>query len=316
MSFDVLLLTSLYDFSADMVALRLKEIDSAYLRINREDLAEHRLTINPLEPSLSVARNGELLGTSKSLKAIWFRQPVFLRNTPPKPLSPEEQLVRSQWTAFLRSLSIFEEIRWMNWPQATYLAESKPYQLLKASQLGFRVPPTYVGNDSHLFKQKLVNPVIVKSLDTILIREGSDSIFTYTTGCDIEGLTDESVGAAPLIVQQCIEPKVDCRITVIGDCIWAVKILENGEALNGDWRKVPKERLQYVDFDLPPKINESCKLLVRRLGLSFGAIDLLETEENFVFLEINPTGEWGWLSNDQRKIDLAIAKWLAHGDSK
>ena len=197
MSFEVLLLTSKYDFSADMVALRLKEMGANYLRINREGLADYRLTINPVEPSLSVVRNGKLVGTSKSLKAIWFRQPVFLRNTPPNPLSSEDQLVRSQWTAFLRALSVFEEVRWMNWPQATYLAESKPYQLLKASRCGFRVPSTYVGNDSHLFKQKLVNPVIVKSLDTILIRQGNDSIFTYTTECDVNELTDESVGSAP-----------------------------------------------------------------------------------------------------------------------
>lgn len=72
MSFEVLLLTSLYDFSADMVALRLKEINTTYLRINREGLADYRLTINPVEPSLSVARNGKLIGTTKSLKAIWF----------------------------------------------------------------------------------------------------------------------------------------------------------------------------------------------------------------------------------------------------
>ncbi|MDD5065108.1 MAG: RimK-like protein [Phycisphaerae bacterium] len=315
MSFEVLLLTSLYDFSADMVVLRLKDLEISCARVNREDLPNYRFTVDPVKPSLSVVRNGELLGTSKSLRAIWFRQPVFLRNTPPNPLSSEDQLLRSQWSAFLRALSIFEGIRWMNWPQATYLAESKPYQLMVAWQCGFKVPSTLVGNDCEQFKKQLANPVIVKSLDTVLIREGNDCLFTYTTECDVNELTDESIASAPLIVQQCIEPKVDCRITVVGDHVWAVRILEDGIPVKGDWRKVPKERLQYIDFDLPLEVKESCKNLVRKLGLAFGAIDLLETGDDFVFLEINPTGEWGWLNSDKRCIDLAVAEWLARGNS-
>jgi glutathione synthase/RimK-type ligase-like ATP-grasp enzyme len=36
--------------------------------------------------------------------------------------------------------------------------------------------------------------------------------------------------------------------------------------------------------------------LVRRLGLEFGAIDLLLTPQgDYVFLEINPNGQWLWL---------------------
>ena len=314
MNLEVLLLTSLHDFSADMVALRLKELGIGYTRINREDLHEYRFTVNPVEPTLLVSQNCTVIGTSEYLRAIWFRQPVFLRNTPPKPLSPENQLMRSQWTAFLRSLSVFEGIRWMNRPQATYLAESKPYQLMKASQCGFKVPTTLVGNDYSQFKEQMVNPIVVKSLDTILIREGSDCLFTYTTEADLNELTDEYVSSVPFIVQQCIEPKVDCRITVIGDCIWPVRILENGKPVKGDWRKVPKDRLQYIDFDLPLEVEESCKMLVKNLGLSFGAIDLIESYDSFVFLEINPTGEWGWLNSEERCIDLAVAKWLALGD--
>lgn len=35
----------------------------------------------------------------------------------------------------------------MNDPSATYLAESKPYQLAVANELGFKVPRTMVTND-------------------------------------------------------------------------------------------------------------------------------------------------------------------------
>ena len=34
------------------------------------------------------------------------------------------------------------------------------------------------------------------------------------------------------------------------------------------------------------------------IGLKYGAIDLIETPNgDFVFLEVNPSGQWGWISD-------------------
>ncbi len=51
--------------------------------------------------------------------------------------------------------------------------------------------------------------------------------------------------------------------------------------------------------------------LMRMLGLAFGAIDLVETADGFLFLEINPTGEWGFLMKQHQQLDAVIAQWLA-----
>ncbi len=53
--------------------------------------------------------------------------------------------------------------------------------------------------------------------------------------------------------------------------------------------------------------------MMKRLDLSFGTIDLVETPEgDYVFLEVNPSGQWLWLDD---KLDLgisdAVASWLA-----
>ena len=49
-------------------------------------------------------------------------------------------------------------------------------------------------------------------------------------------------------------------------------------------------------MDLPERVSEACRDLVQRLGLAFGAIDLLQTtSEEYVFLEVNPNGQWHWL---------------------
>lgn len=103
----VLILSGLYDFSTDLVALQLERAGVPYVRLNREHLAQHRLTFDPLAPELTIRGPAGACHVGPELRAVWFRQPVFLRNAPAVSLSPGEQLERSQWTAFLRALCVF-----------------------------------------------------------------------------------------------------------------------------------------------------------------------------------------------------------------
>jgi len=307
----VLILSGLYDFSTDLVILRLEESGIPYVRLNREQLADHRLTLDPLVPEMTIQGPAGTYDVGLDLRSVWFRQPVFLRNTPPVPLSPEDQLERSQWAAFLRGLCVFRHAAWMNHPAATYLAESKPYQLSAAATCGFHVPATLASNDARRIRQNFPQSVVIKSLDTVLLREGDDCLFTYTIVNPDTELTDDAVAPAPLFAQRALEQKTDLRVTVVGDDVFAVRILSKGTGIAGDWRVVPKADLEYRDIALDDSIADRCRQLTRYLGLSFAAIDLIEIPEGIFFIEVNPTGEWGWLSTVDRPIDHAIASWLA-----
>ena len=47
------------------------------------------------------------------------------------------------------------------------------------------------------------------------------------------------------------------------------------------------------------------------LGLTFGGIDLALCGDEFYFIEVNPTGEWGWLVKTAgHEIHKAIADYL------
>ena len=308
----VLILTSLYDFSADLVVLRLQHDGVPYLRINREQLTNYRFTLDPLVPELTIHAPADTYHLGKDLRAVWFRQPVFLRNTPPVALSPEEQLTRSQWSAFLRALRVFRHASWMNAPEATYLAESKPYQLSVAATCGFNIPETLVTNDASRIQSAFPDGLAIKSLDTVLLRDGDDCLFTYTTLKSSSDLNDESTNGVPFLAQRALKNKTDLRITVVGEEMFAVRILSSGSGIAGDWRLVPRNELQYDDVALSPDMARSCHFLTRRLGLSFSAIDLIETPQDVFFIEINPTGEWGWLSTKTRLIDCSIASWLGN----
>lgn len=308
MSGTCLVVSSIYDFSVDLVIQELEKMNADYLRINKEILSKYEININPVEKVFRISGEG-INKEIKKIKSIWFRQAVFLRNTPAYSLSLEEQLSKSQWSAFLRSLMLFEDAYWMNWPASTYAAESKPYQIMVASEVGFKVPETEIGNS---FKSSIIDSkIIAKSLDTVLLRDGDDCLFTYTSDIESSELMKDHISSAPLIVQHYVNEKTDIRVTIIDNKIFAVKITSNGVGINHDWRLTKREFIEYTDISLPNNLIESCRLFMKRLNLSFGAIDFIESHGEYYFIEINPTGEWGWLSNENRKIEKHIADTLS-----
>jgi hypothetical protein len=312
----VLLLSGLYDFSTDLIADALRERGSTFLRLNREQFLDCRITLDPVASILEVKLPSGLSAalSASTLRTVLFRQAVFLRNTPGHPLSAAEQLERSQWSAFQRGFCVFDDARWMNHPAKTYLAECKPYQLRMAAKLGFCVPRTRIGNDlTGIRNAGLGDPLILKSLDTVLIRDGSDCLFTYSTVSDIANWQQEDLSSAPLLCQELFQKKVDLRVTVVENDIFAVRIEENGCGIDGDWRVRPRDQVRFVPTELTDDCATLCRQLARVLGLPFAAIDLLQTEDDhrIVFLEINPTGEWGWLVRCGVPIDAAIAEWLS-----
>jgi hypothetical protein len=312
----VLIVAGLYDFSADLVALRLAEAGVGFLRINREHFSDLRFGLDPLARTLAV-RGPELDAlVGPGLRSVWFRQPVFLRNAPAEALAPAEQLARSQWAAFVRALCVLDNAAWMNHPQRTYLAESKPYQLALAHECGLKVPETLVGNDAASIRGRFPGSLIVKSLDTVLLRDGEDCLFTYSTVADSSILVDSNTAGAPLVAQRLLEPKIDLRVTIVGKEMFAVRILVDGEGVPGDWRMLSRDRLVYEDVEISTSVEEACRALVEHLGLAFAAIDLIETPKGVYFIEVNPTGEWGWLTTVERPIDAIIADWLAKPDRR
>lgn len=306
---DYLIISSLYDFSTDLVVQEMEKRKAKYVRLNRESFENYRLTLDVNDGSLEVKMNGDNYRITADLKAVYYRQPVFLRNTPGEKLNIDEQLSRSQWMGFLRSLAIFDEAKWMNPLDATYRAETKAYQLLVASKLGFKIPVTLIGND-FLRLRKIEKKIIIKSLDTVLLKDSNDCLFAYSTVESSSELTDENVSTVPLTVQEYVTPKVDVRVTVIGGKLTAVKITSFGKGIAEDWRLISRNAVEYTEIKLPQYLEQQCVKLIEALDINFGAIDLLESNGNYYFIEINPTGEWGWLVSDDRRFDVDIAAWM------
>lgn len=299
----VLILSGIYDFSSDEICLGLKERNIPYLRLNLEQMSDFTFELHPQKRQL-IIDGLDINGKFSDFRSIYYRQPIFYRNTPDVPLTLEEQLSKSQWLAFIRALQIFDDILWVNNPQAIYLAESKPYQLYVADKIGLSTPITRIVNKNiNIFSE---NKFIVKSLDTILLKDGEDCLFTYTTVTDSEELSQHHLTSAPFIVQEFLAEKIDIRVTIINRTIYAHKILSHGYGIYGDWRKTKKERLEYIEIDLDTNLKHTLIELNRQLNLTYSAIDLCEYKSKMFFLEVNPTGEWGFLTKSTPRISQTI----------
>ena len=250
--------------------------------------------------------------TSEVLRAIYFRAPVFLRDNYQPGLTPNDQFARSQWAAFLRSLTVFADVLWMNHPKAVYQAEIKPFQLRAAQSVGFRIPENIVTNWSEGLPGK--ETVVVKTLDTIILRSGKKEGFIYSCIVPTEEVRAGDISTAPVIAQEALVPKVDLRVTVVGSRVFTAQITDQqGNGIHGDWR-TQKDDLRYAAWDLPAAVESQCVELVRQLGLTFGGIDLALCGGEYYFIEINPTGEWAWLiAHTDLQIDSEIAGLLAGG---
>ncbi len=87
---------------------------------------------------------------------------------------------------------------------------------------------------------------------------------------------------------QCFSGKINATETIAGQTDW-----RNSETGGAFWEP-------YV---LPQKTVEKLRVFMRALNLTVGAIDLIcKPNGEYVFLEVNPSGEWGMLQKTLRAI--------------
>lgn len=204
---------------------------------------------------------------------------------------------------------------WVNPRAADDAAHHKPYQWEVAHEVGLRLPRTLVTNKPEAARKFIDEVGLGKTIFKAFL--ASQEAWRETRLVERDDLDKiDLVRFSPVIFQEYIEG-VDLRITVIGDSVYAAEIDARKTSYPVDMRMVIGEAvLQAVK--LPPKLNKALLKLQRRLGLSYGAIDVRRTAEGeYIFLEVNPAGQW--LFVEQRTglpITQAMADFLAGLDDR
>lgn len=304
---DVLIISTKYDFSTDYICIELHKRKSKYLRINRDEFKNYNVIFNINEEYLEIQIDDKKYFINKDLKSVYYRAPTYFRETYMKQFSTEEQLYNSQWMSFIRNLTLFEDALWVNSPNDTFKAENKLLQLKYAKDIGFLIPHTIVTNNNDY---KFSNDKAIKSLDTALFTIKNKEAFLYTNIMSYDEYNQFDISLCPIVIQESLHPKIDYRVTVINEKVYAVKIIKNKEGIYGDWRQ-EKNDVDFLFVQLPFDIELKCIEILKKFNLTFGGIDLIYCNNNFYFIEVNPTGEWAWLVNDSNlKIYEGICNCL------
>jgi glutathione synthase/RimK-type ligase-like ATP-grasp enzyme len=204
---------------------------------------------------------------------------------------------------------------WVNEPRADHVAHRKITQLRVAQEVGLRLPDTLITNDpgealryidAHGYQQ-----VIYKSFSAL------EQAWRETRRIRVEELELlDSVRYAPVIFQEYIEAVYDVRITIVGDEIFPAAIHSQETGYPTDFR-MEMDRARIEPCELPAEIEDRLRQLMARLGLRYGALDMrLRPDGAYVFLEINPAGQWLFIEQATgQQIAAALARLLVEHDA-
>ena len=171
-----------------------------------------------------------------------------------------------------------------------------------AASLGLSIPDHLVANDHGeltAFATQANAEVINKAISQ---GSASEAGPMYVCTRKVEHSHLEALVAndgCPVLLQPLIPKAYELRVAVIGDTVYAgaIDTGESGISLV-DSREGVRHGLHYYRYRLPH--DEAMKLvrLNQSLGLRYSSMDLIRDKHGrLVFLEANPSGQWGFLQN-------------------
>ncbi len=301
---DALIITSKGDITSDFVVRKLKAKQVSFYRFNTEEIGVSVFL------ELNFTNNTFLLNDIylnkvidlTAVKSVYFRRPEIPEIEIEGLSFSETQFVKGELVYTLEGIyKILDKSYWISPLYSIRQTENKIYQLNIAREIGFRIPNTIISNKASSaikFFHANMGGCIIKPIKCGLVEEAEKSKVIFANELKtIEG-KDLQVELCPILLQEKIEKKGDIRVTLVGDTVFSAFIdSQSTQETEIDWRK-GTTILEHRKIDLPPNITEMCIQLLKRLNLRFGAIDfVLDSNSDYIFLEINPNGQWAWIEH-------------------
>ncbi|MFW5420389.1 hypothetical protein J0910_27605 [Nocardiopsis sp. CNT-189] len=173
------------------------------------------------------------------------------------------------------------------------------------------MPETLITSDPQAARdwaKHLGKPIVYKPLNGVWHADEGQARLIYTTPVRDPGdLLDPRLALTAQLFQERVPLGFAVRATIVGEKVFAARIDTDDPAAREDWRAA-YDALRHSVIELPSPVTASLVELHRRLGLVYGAADLLcDPGGRFWFLETNPSGEFGWITD---RTGLPIADLL------
>jgi MvdC family ATP-grasp ribosomal peptide maturase len=201
-------------------------------------------------------------------------------------------------------LAGLHEARWINDPAREHEAENKLLQLRIARAAGLPIPRSLITNDpgqARRFFREVNRQMVAKLLRPLSMGMGAAPAFVYTSRVTSRDLADLGLlRHSPMVFQEFIPKRRELRVVIVGNRLFAGAIQAEASARGQvDWRLAAPAEVSWQPAGVPRDVARRLIKLMSTLGLIYGAIDLIEKPDGeLVFLEVNPSGEWGMLERD------------------
>ena len=310
----IILVTSANELAADLLVLELARRGVEYMRFNQEEFPERIEMVWAERGGPNIILGNRAIDCSR-VRSAWFRHanvaPVIQSAGP-----DQEAFVSQECAAYLAGFWDCLDWWWINRPSAIVNASLKLKQLALAQALGLRIPRTIATNSPNAARAFVAScESIAKTIMSAGYVQGGQKYSIFTTEIAVEQIDEVGFRQAPTIIQERIPNKFDLRVTVVGSRVFSICIRKPKDVDEVDWRAVDPKIIRYEEFRAPHKLQSTCIELVRALGLTYAALDFVVTPEGeCVFLELNPSGQWGWLEDvTEGRITNALVDSLVRG---
>ena len=314
----VLLLTHAGDFyTIDLVSQALARRGARPIRFNT-DLFPSSIRISARAGDERHAdfftEAGENVSTAE-VCAVWARKLWSPRMAEDLDERYRSMCIAESAAALEGFLDALHDAHWVNNLQRQRDAENKQRQLRLATRAGLRVPHTLVTNDPATARQFFADTdgqMVTKLLRPLTVSMDDDAQpFVYTSRVSEEDLAGaEELRHSPMVFQELIPKARELRVACVAGETFAGSLDASGTSHGlTDWRRAAPDECRWQRAQLPAEVSSSLRVLMSELGLVFGAVDLICTPSGeHVFLEVNPSGEWGMLERD---LGLPISEAIA-----
>lgn len=196
---------------------------------------------------------------------------------------------------------------------------NKLISLQVASSLNIKTPNTFISNEKDVLKNLFNHnkSMITKGIQDVLSFAVDEKSYAYCTNIvHKEDIQEMSNHFFPSLLQPNIPKLYELRIFYLLGEFYSMAIFsQNDDKTKVDFRNYNCEKPnRTVPYLLPKDIEQKLDLFMRNMNLDTGSIDMIVTPEfEYVFLEVNPVGQYGMTSYPcNYYLDEIIAKHLAN----
>lgn len=312
----ILILSGEGDATTFSVIRWIEEMGHAVMLVSDKDVIENIFIEN--DDIVLYFKGNKTLNFS-DIKAYWYRRGAFAFSETWQS-SDVPDAISTQLGAELRFILELLNTRLGKIPNLSGNGNSRMNRLLvmdAARDMGFSVPAFGVFTQRSAVRAFAIKhgKILTKPVsDVSFFNEGNISYRQYNalfTADDIAQLPERFM---PGLFVAYVEKKYELRIFYINGRCYTMAILSQQDPLTRiDMRHYNYQKPnRNVPYQLPSAMEDMIGLLMKQLDLNTGSIDMLVTpDDSFVFLEVNPVGQFGSMSAScNYQLEREVATYL------